>query len=120
MHEIIAVRVYEWDISIKGYLILVDRLWPRGVKKESIEPFYWAKEITPSTEIRKWFDHKPERFDEFKKKYLEELDNNPEGPKFIEKIKDILKKQDVTLLYGAKDKKYNHVVILKEWIDKNL
>lgn len=55
----------------------MDRLWPRGVAKKKLEPFYWAKEITPSTELRKWFGHKEERFDEFKKKYLKELDSNP-------------------------------------------
>lgn len=119
-HEIKLMRVYEFDKDVPGKRILVDRIWPRGVTKKSLEPFYWAKEICPSNEIRKYFGHKEERFDSFKKKYLKELDENPAKEDFLEKISDTLQDEDVIFLYGAKDKKINHVVILKEWVERNL
>lgn len=119
-HQIKLMRVYEMDDTTKGSRILVDKVWPRGVAKKKLEPFYWAKEITPSTELRKWFDHKEEKFEKFKKKYLDELEANPAKEDFLKKIRDILKEEDVIFLYGAKDKKINHVVILKDWIERNL
>ena len=118
--KIKLMRVYEMDEDLKGERYLVDKVWPRGVAKKKLEPFYWAKEITPSTELRKWFDHKEERFDEFKKKYLKELDSNPAKDDFLDMVKDVLEKDDLIFLYGAKDEKINHVVILKDWIEDNI
>ncbi len=116
--KLLLMRVYDIDDTCKGRRILVDRLWPRGIKKESLEPFEWAKEITPSTQIRKFFDHKAERFSEFSKLYMEELEGNPEAAKFKSHVNDILKTEDVILLYTAKDPKINHVQVLKKYLEE--
>lgn len=118
MHEIKLKRVYEDPQENDGYRILVDRLWPRGVKKEELKYDSWAKEITPSNEIRKWFNHDPEKFEQFKSAYLEELTENEETADFVKEIKDELEEQNVTLLYAAKDEKINHVVILKDFLEE--
>lgn len=118
MHEIKLKRVYEDPQENDGYRILVDRLWPRGVKKEELKYDSWAKEITPSNEIRKWFNHAPEKFEQFKSAYLEELTENEETADFIKEVKGELEKQNVTLLYAAKDEKINHVVILKDFLEE--
>lgn len=118
MHEIKLKRVYEDPQENDGYRILVDRLWPRGVKKEELKYDSWAKEITPSNEIRKWFNHDPEKFEQFKSAYLEELTENEETADFIKEVKDELEEQNVTLLYAAKDEKINHVVILKDFLEE--
>lgn len=120
MSDIKIFRVYEYEKIPKGKKVLIDRLWPRGIKKEKLEDFYWAKEITPSSQIRKKFNHKKENFTQFKNSYLEELENNENKEIFIKKIKEYLKKDDVILLFGARDKKINHAVVLKEWLEKNL
>lgn len=119
-NKILRIRVYEMEACPKEGRFLVDRIWPRGVKKEKIEPFYRAKQITPSSKIRKFFGHKEENFPKFKEKYLEELENNPCKEDFLKRVKKILEKSDLILLYAAKDKKFNHVVILQEWIEKNI
>lgn len=110
-------RVYERAGSNDGYRILVDRIWPRGVKKEDANIDEWCKEITPTTEARKAFGHDPDKFDAFKARYLKELEQNPETPAFIQKVTEVLNDQPVTLVYAAKDETYNHVVILKEYIE---
>lgn len=94
-----------------GYRVLADRLWPRGVKKENID--YWAKEIAPSNELRKWYGHIPERYEEFKEKYWAELDGNPE----TETLTAMCRGQDVVLLYAAKDEERNNAAVLKEWLE---
>ena len=106
--------------STDGKRILVDRIWPRGVSKEKIEISNWAKEIAPSTEIRKAFNHQSEKFQWFKKRYLQELSQNPESVDFFDNVKKYLKTENVTLIYGAKDQQYNHAVILQEFILENL
>ena len=116
--KLLMMRVYDIDDTCKGVRILVDRLWPRGIKKESLEPFEWAKEITPSTQIRKFFDHKAERFSEFSKLYMAELEGNPEADKFKNHIKNILKTENVILLYAAKDLMINHVQVLKKYLEE--
>lgn len=116
--KLIMMRVYDLDDTCKGVRILVDRLWPRGIKKESLEPFEWAKEITPSTQIRKFFNHKAENFEEFSELYLEELEGNPEAEKFKSYIKDTLKKENVILIYAAKDPQVNHVQTLKKFLQE--
>ena len=116
-HTIKVVRVYEWDDSLAGHKFLVDRLWPRGVSRDSLEPFNWAKELTPSPDLRKWFGHRPERFDRFGQLYLEELEDNSDAHEAREKIQTLLRDDDVLLLYAAKDKECNHAIILKSWLD---
>ncbi|MCG7418950.1 DUF488 family protein [Macrococcus epidermidis] len=104
-------RIYDEDIP-KGKRVLVDRVWPRGISKEDAKLDEWLKDIAPSTDLRKWFDHDPDKFDDFKKKYKEELKDNDA----VKKLKDM--KGTIVLLYGAKDEKYNHAVVLKEYLSK--
>ena len=113
-------RVYELKPDMEGYRVLVDRLWPRGLRKEALEPFVWAKNMAPAGELRKWFGHDPERFEEFALRYRTELDNNPYADKFVRDIGKILEDQDVLLLYAAKNREKNHAVVLKEWLEKRL
>lgn len=113
--EIQIKRIYEKPSKYDGYRLLIDRVWPRGVSKEDAKLDDWNKEIAPSTELRKWFDHKEERFDEFKKRYKKELEGQHEELKEISKI---VKDKKLTLLYGAKNKKMNQAVVLKETLEK--
>lgn len=104
-------RVYELPEKNDGYRILVDRLWPRGLTKEKAAVDLWLKNIAPTTELRKWFGHEPEKWNEFKKKYLVELKENKES---VSILKDILKKGPVTLLYAARDQVHNEALVLKD------
>jgi len=104
-------RVYEVPEKADGFRVLVDRLWPRGLTKEKAAVDLWLKDIAPSTELRKWFGHEPEKWPEFRKKYLHELKENEE-PVLI--LKDHLKKGTVTLIYGARDQVHNEALVLKE------
>jgi len=110
--------VYTESSEDDGYRILVDRLWPRGISKEKIKIDKWAKEISPSNELRKTFNHNPETMDEFKERYFFELDNNEHSAEFVNLIKDKLIEGNVTLLYAAKNEQFNHAIVLKEWIEK--
>ncbi|MDN6162011.1 MAG: DUF488 family protein, partial [Atopostipes sp.] len=117
MYEVKLRRAYNEKGKDDGYRILVDRLWPRGIKKENLPYSWWPKKITPSTELRKWFDHDADKFPRFKKEYKKELEENSLKEEFLTKVKTQLKKHNVTLVYGAKDKKHNHAIVLKEWLD---
>lgn len=113
MKRILTKRIYKEASDQDGYRMLIDKVWPRGVKKEDAKLNEWNKDIAPSTDLRKWFGHKAERFDEFARKYRQELKKNEET---VQHITNISEKQQVTLLYGAKDEKYNHAVILQEYL----
>lgn len=115
MKELKIKRVYDAPSSDDGVRILVDRLWPRGLKKENAHLDFWDKDIAPSNELREWFGHKPERFDEFSKKYMQELKAHKDR---LKEIKDMLKTKNVTLVYAAKDTNDNQAVVLKKVIDK--
>lgn len=107
-------RIYESPSAEDGLRILVDRLWPRGITKESAHIGYWCKEIAPTTELREWFGHKPERFGEFQSRYQEQLKNKTE---LLKSIKEEAAKQPVTLVYSAKDTQMNQATVLKEALD---
>ena len=113
-------RIYEPYGPSDGYRILVDRLWPRGISKEEAKLTDWAKEIAPSSELRKWFGHKAERFDEFQVKYLEELQDDELTRCKFEELCQIAQERRVTLLYAAKDPIYNHARILREEIIRRI
>lgn len=113
--EIQTKRIYEKPSKNDGYRLLVDRIWPRGVSKEAAKLDGWNKEIAPSPELRKWFGHKKERFDEFKKRYKKELEKQCDALKEITKIP---KEKNLTLLYSTKDEKMNQAVVLKEVLKK--
>ena len=120
MNELKCKRIYELLAESDGLRILVDRLWPRGIKMENAMIDFWAKEIAPSNELRKWFSHDPEKYDEFKKLYTQELDTSEVSKKFETLCKKEMQDQNVTLLYAAKNEKYNHAVVLKEWLEKQI
>ena len=113
-------RIYEEPSLEDGYRILVDKLWPRGISKERSKLDYWAKEITPSTELRKFFCHDSDKFENFTKRYILELETNDTSVDFVNLIKDRLKEGNVTLIYAAKDPQINHAIVLKDWLDKRL
>ena len=104
-------RVYEGYNKDDGYRILVDRLWPRGLSKEKARLNLWLKEVAPSTELRKWFQHDPKKWTEFAKLYKEEL----RGKKaLLDELKELEKKHTkITLLYGARDTQHNEAVVLQ-------
>lgn len=107
-----AKRIYDEIKAKDGFRMLVDRLWPRGISKEKAKIDLWLKEIGPSHELRKWFGHDPKKWDEFKVKYKNELEDKAE---LINKIKQIEEKEKVvTLLYAAKDTEHNNAVVLME------
>lgn len=106
-------RVYDpWEAE-DGYRILVDRLWPRGIKKEDLKLDEWAKHLAPSTELRKWFNHQPERFEEFSERYHTELRLQHQE---IPRIKNISKTQTITLLYSARTPYFNQAAILLKYL----
>lgn len=109
-------RVYEEPSKSDGKRILVDRLWPRGLTKEKAAVDMWLKEIAPSTDLRKWFGHDPAKWNEFQKRYIKELDANPEP---VNTIKELAKKGTVTLIYGARDEEYNDAVVLRGYLAKD-
>lgn len=120
MNELKCKRIYETPAETDGFRVLVDKLWPRGMKKENAEIDLWAKEITPSNELRKWFSHIPEKYDEFKKRYRQELSENSASQKFKELCIEKLNDNNVTLLYAAKSEKYNHAAVLKDWLEEHM
>jgi uncharacterized protein YeaO (DUF488 family) len=111
-------RVYESFDETDGCRILIDRLWPRGISKEAAKLSYWLKDLAPSNELRKWFCHKPELFEEFRRRYLEELRRDEQKLDYIRTILEIETKGPVTLLYGAKDPVHNHALVLMEELDR--
>lgn len=112
-------RIYEEAEASDGVRILVDRLWPRGISKEKANLDYWLKDIAPSNELRKSFNHQVEKFPEFRQRYMDELTSG-EQSRELQKLKDIVEaNQHVTLLYAAKDKKHNQAVVLKDVLETN-
>ncbi len=107
-------RIYDPPSDDDGVRILVDRLWPRGINKDKARVDLWLKEVAPSNELRKWFAHRPEKWEEFKRRYFKELQNNPA----INLLLDYMKGSRVTLLYSAKDEKHNNAVALKEFLER--
>lgn len=106
-------RVYEKPSRTDGARILVDRIWPRGVSKKKAALNEWLKDIAPSTGLRKWFGHDPERFSEFRRRYRAELKSNRIA---VKELRGWLKKGRVTLLYSAHDEKYNQARVLAEYL----
>ncbi|WP_042357056.1 DUF488 domain-containing protein [Bacillus rubiinfantis] len=114
MVTIFLKRVYEPFDELDGCRILVDRLWPRGLSKAGAKLSLWEKEAAPSSELRKWFGHKPELFPEFRHRYLQELSVAGPQSQAVQRIVNIALQEPITLLYGAKDPIHNHAVVLQE------
>lgn len=106
-------RIYEAPDASDGTRVFVDRLWARGLTKEKAALDLWLKEVAPSTELRKWFSHDPEKWEEFKKRYRAELEKNEEP---IARLMDEVHKGAVTLLYGARDQEHNEALVLRDFL----
>lgn len=106
-------RIYDPVSAEDGVRILVDRLWPRGISKQAAHIDIWAKQLAPSTALRKWFGHDAKKWPEFQHKYLKELETKSEE---IRQLKTEIKEQKTTLLYAAKDKKHHHALVLLEFL----
>lgn len=114
MNTMISIkRAYEKAEKDDGRRVLVDRLWPRGASKQKLRIDAWEKEVAPSTELRTWFGHDPERWTEFKKRYKAELRSKKEELRALKKSA-----RRLTLVYGAKDTEHNHALVLKEALEK--
>jgi uncharacterized protein YeaO (DUF488 family) len=108
-------RVYEKAARDDGYRILVDRLWPRGLSKETAGVDTWLKEIAPSTQLRKWFNHDPKKWEAFSTKYFAELNKNKA---LIDELRGLERqKKVITLLYGAKDETFNQAIVLRDFLN---
>jgi uncharacterized protein YeaO (DUF488 family) len=114
MASIEIKRAYEPPSPKDGKRILVDRLWPRGLSKAKAALDLWDKNIAPTTSLRKWFDHRPDRFAEFKQRYRDELKSNPAVPEILRQIG----RSKITLVYAAHDPAVNHAVVLADFLTK--
>ena len=111
-------RVYELpDGQPEGRSFLVERLWPRGKKKEDVPMDAWLKDVAPSTELRTWFGHDPAKWPEFRRRYRAELDSNPEA---LKPLFEAAREGDVTLLYSAKDTEHNAALVLQGYLEERL
>lgn len=114
MTQIWLKRAYEDPGRSDGQRILVDRIWPRGASKEALKLDEWMKDIAPSDELRDWFDHDPDKWEEFRTRYADELDEKDDA---VSALRERLDESRVTLVYGAKDKKHNNAVALKAYLE---
>jgi uncharacterized protein YeaO (DUF488 family) len=106
-------RVYEVRSPADGQCVLVDRIWPRGISKAKLGDVIWLKDAAPSTELRKWFDHRPERWKQFRARYAAELDRNADT---VANLRAMCNRGPVTLLYSARDTEHNQALALAEYL----
>jgi uncharacterized protein YeaO (DUF488 family) len=110
-------RVYDHDSAPKGACYLVDRLWPRGIRKDDLQLDRWVKDVAPSTELRKWYGHDAAKRAEFRRRYFAELDSHPEA---WQPLLEAARHGPVTLLYSSKDTEYNNAHALREYLEAKL
>lgn len=115
MKSINIKRAYDDKSEDDGYRVLIDRLWPRGVSKKDAHFDEWLKDLAPTTELRKWFDHDPDRFDEFRKRYKKELEGHKEE---LDKLRNRAKSETITLLFAAKNEEMNNAVVVREVLEE--
>jgi len=113
---ILLKRAYDEPSKNDGYRVLVDRVWPRGVRKEDADLDAWIKESAPSASLRKWFGHDPDKWEEFKRRYFKELDENPES---LDPLLQRARRGRLTLVYGSKESRYNNAAALKEYLENS-
>lgn len=113
VHEIRLRRVQDAESNRTGPAYLVDRLWPRGVRKDELAIDGWLKDVAPSDELRKWFGHDPARWAEFRRRYFAELDANPQAWR---PLLETSRRADITLLYSARDRAHNNAVALQAYL----
>ncbi len=114
MTEILLKRAYEPAAKSDGKRVLVERLWPRGIKKEALELDAWMKDVAPSTALRKWFNHDPAKWNEFRKRYFAELSANPKSWRTL--VENAPRR--LTLVYSSHDQEHNNAVALREFLEK--
>ena len=114
---ILLTRVYDPPTKAKGSLFLVERLWPRGVKKTSLHLDAWLKDVAPSHQLRRWFAHDPGKWDEFKRRYFAELDRNPQG---WQPLVEAARRGTIQLLYSSRNREHNNAVALREYLETKL
>ncbi len=107
-------RVYERASAEDGYRVLVDRVWPRGLKKEEARIDEWQREIAPSSELRRWYGHDPDKWSEFRSRYVAELDGKPD---LVRELRERARSRTVTLLFGARERERNNAVALKAYLE---
>lgn len=111
--SLLIKRVYEEPSTADGYRVLVDRIWPRGVSKEKAHVDEWLKEVGPSTELRKWFNHEDAKWDEFQTRYRAEIEKNPD----VDTLRGIIReRRNVTLVYSAHSETENQAVVLRDFL----
>lgn len=113
MSTISLSRVYDHEPHDGGRTFLVERLWPRGVRKDAVELDGWLRDVAPSHELRKWFAHDPARWEEFRRRYFAELDAHPEA---WQPLVQAAASRDVTLLYSSRDREHNNAVALRDYV----
>ena len=118
-HRIALKRAYEEADANDGTRVLVDRLWPRGLSKERARVDAWLKEVAPSDELRRWFGHDPDKFAEFRKRYEAELASES-GKEAMTKLRELVKRGHVTLLFAARDMEHNNAVVLRDVLMKSI
>lgn len=109
-------RIYEEPSPQDGKRVLVDRLWPRGVSKEEADLDEWLKDVAPSSELRHWYHHDPERFAEFSRRYIDEL-HDPEHQAAVQNLRDLADHDKVTLLTATKDAAHSEAAVLAQWLN---
>ena len=115
MPRVSVKRVYEPTDKADGFRVLVDRVWPRGVTKERAKVNLWLKSVAPSTQLRKWFDHDPRKWTEFKNRYFAELDAAPPG---LDELLECATASVVTLVFSARDERHNQAIALREYLNR--
>ncbi|EWH20530.1 DUF488 domain-containing protein [Bacillus haynesii] len=115
---IVLQRIYHENPQTEGRRILIDRVWPRGISKEKANLDCWLKEIAPSPDLRKWFGHDPKKFESFKEAYQNEIKQHPKKQSSFKELKEMAADETVILLYGAKDERHNHAVVLYEMLNR--
>lgn len=109
-------RAYDPPTRNDGYRVLVDRLWPRGVTRKGVAIDEWNRDVAPSDELRRWYGHRPERWDEFRERYRVELERSP-ARLAIESLAERARKQRVTLVFGARDAQHSQAAVLREVLE---
>lgn len=112
---ILLKRVYEEPSRSDGHRVLVERLWPRGISKEAARIDLWAKDVAPSTELRQWFGHEPDKWDEFKLRYFDELRARRDS---LEPVKGHVRAGQVTFVFASRESRFNNAVALKEFLER--
>ena len=108
-------RAYDKPQKSDGFRVLIDRIWPRGIRKEDLKLDQWLRTLAPSTELRQWFGHDPEKWDEFRKRYFRELDTHSEE---IELLREKMRAGPLTIVFGSREERFNNATALKEYLEK--